>query len=296
MPKRQKVAVISTDPLPMPLPQGELDVAPALSRAGAEADVVSWHDPVSALDAYDHVVIRTPWDYFDYPTKFQSFVDALDDVDAKVHNPPSVMRWNTHKRYLVELAPHAPVIETHLVKAGETFDLSAAMEARGWSDGAIQKPAIGGGAKNTFVRQRGCAPLVATEDTLVQPFWPQIGEAGELSLIFLGGAYSHTVQKIPQAGDFRVQSEHGGRVVPLSSPPGDAAEAAATVLRAAEEICGGAASGENAAQALTYARVDGIITDDGFRLMELEVIEPELFLEWSEGAADRFARAILDAS
>lgn len=285
MPEAPKVAVISTVPPPIPLPEGELDVAPALTRAGAEARVVSWHAPVAELNAYHHVVMRTPWDYFDHPEKFQAFVAALGTLDARVHNPPDVMRWNTHKRYLLELAGAAPVIETHLVKAGETFDLSAEIEARGWSDGAIQKPAIGGGAKNTFVRQKGCAPLVATEDTLVQPFWPQIGEQGELSLIFIGGAYSHTVQKVPQAGDFRVQSEHGGRVVPLSSPPGDAAEAAAQVLRAAEAICGDVD--------LTYARVDGILTADGFRLMELEVIEPELFLEWSDGAADRLAQAIL---
>ena len=280
-----KVAVVSTDPLPMELPPGELEVVPALIAAGAIAETVSWHADIRELDAYDHVVIRTPWDYPMYPEAFVAFVGGLTKTSAQVHNPPHVLQWNTHKKYLLELAKSAPVLPTVLVKRGDVLDIDAIIASKRWEHGAVQKPAIGGGARETFVRQRGCAAHVATEDTLVQPFWPEIETRGELSLIFLGGAYSHVVQKVPKGGDFRVQSEHGGSVVALPAPPGDAFDAATQVLTAALQAIGGAP--------LTYARVDGVMTDAGFQLMELEVIEPELFLEWDAGASTRFAQAIL---
>jgi glutathione synthase/RimK-type ligase-like ATP-grasp enzyme len=151
----------------------------------------------------------------------------------------------------------------------------------------VVKPLVSASAWRTFVTETGTAvvderawrELLGGSDGMVQEFIPEVQTAGEWSLIFFGGAFSHAVLKRPRAGDFRVQAELGGTAV-LAEPPGALLDGARKVLALVEEP-------------LLFARVDGVERNGGFLLMELELIEPQLFLGADVGAPARFADAIV---
>ena len=123
------------------------------------------------------------------------------------------------------------------------------------------------------------AGMARTTELLVQPFLPEVVGSGEWSAIFLGGAFSHSVLKRPAPGDFRVQEELGGRSEPGTAP---------TSIRALGEAALARVPG-----LVAYARVDAVVTPSGPLLMELELIEPALYLASSPDAGRRFAEAIL---
>jgi hypothetical protein len=204
-------------------------------------------------------------------------------------NPAPLVRWNLHKSYLDELATAGcTVIETVLVPRGTPTPLAALLERRGWGD-AVVKPAVSASAHRTFrvsrseaaSRQGDLDAIVDEGDALVQPLAPEILDAGEWSLVFIAGALSHAVLKRGAAGEFRVQEEYGGRAA-VGDPGTHVVEDAAAVLAAAPG-------------ASTYARVDGIVRDGAFVLMELELIEPVLYFATDPAAAGRLADAVLAA-
>src|SRR5690606_2863727 len=120
---------------------------------------------------------------------------------------------------------------------------------------------------------------------LVQPYLPEIAALGEWSLLYFGGTFSHAVLKTPAAGDYRVQTQYGGLTQALQ-PPAQLLSAAQQALTITDQLIG---------EALTYARVDGVMVDDAFVLMELELIEPYLFTERSADASQLLADAVLTA-
>ncbi len=278
---------------------GEADDAylvDALAALGVTAESRAWNDPAVRWGRYDAVVLRSTWDYFLQPARFSAWLDARDAEGTRVLNPTSVARWNMDKRYLRELeAAGVAVVPTHFAEPGVAPDLAAVMDARGWTE-VVVKPAISGGAHQTWRATRAAAaaqqPRVAAladhSAVLVQPFVREIAEEGEWSLLFFGGAYSHAARKIPQAGEFRVQKQYGGAYVAGVAPPA-AREAAARVLEAARSLAGGGVA------ALPYARVDGCMVGGEFLLMELEVIEPALFFAQDPPAAARCATALREA-
>lgn len=255
----------------------------ALRARGAEVDVRRWDAPQVAWGETT-AVLRTPWDYVPRLDAFRAWLDALEAAGGRVVNPLATLRWNLHKGYLFELAQAGvEVVPTRLVPQGTPASLEALRAETGWGE-LVVKPAVSAGAQGTYrvpaevsLEERFQASLAAG-DTLVQPFLPEV-LGGELSLIYLGGAYSHAVLKVPRQGDYRVQSDHGGAVLPLrtvAAPVGEAAEAALAATP----------------HPWTYARVDGVVVGGAFLLMELELLEPELFLG-QPGAAERFADALL---
>ena len=164
--------------------------------------------------------------------------------------------------------------------------LSALIAEAGWSE-AVVKPAISGAGRDTFrvpapvsgEKATRYAALIAAEDMLLQPFLPSILDVGEVSLIVIDGAVTHAVRKIAAAGEFRVQDDHGGRVVPHTAAPDEIA-----VAEAAVAAC---------SPAPLYARVDLVrLTTGQPAIMELELVEPELFFRFGPGAADRLAEAV----
>lgn len=234
------------------------------------------------------VLIRTPWDYAQHAMRFMGWLDALDAADTRVLNPTDVLRWNLDKRYLLDLEVkgHA-IVPTRAVRSLD--HAVEAAERAGWAD-AVAKPVIGGGAEGLHRIRDGQLVEVnadanpwgaagATGRILVQPYLPEI-QQGEWSLYFFGGTYSHSVLKTPADGDFRIQEEHGGAT--------RGAEPPAHVLAAAQAIAA------DVPDAL-YARVDGVVVDGRFLLMELELIEPELYFRYADGAEARFAKAVADA-
>lgn len=248
---------------------------------------VVWDAAEAAWPVFDRIVLRSAWDYHLRLPEFAAWLEARARDGNPLLNPETLVRWNLHKSYLDDLAAagHA-VIETERVPRGATASMAALMEARGWSE-AVVKPAVSASAHRTFRVARNnadaCEPELAAilreGDALVQPLAPEILTAGEWSIVFLGGAYSHAVLKRSAAGEFRVQEEYGGRAEP-GDPGADVRAQAATVLAAAP--------GRSA-----YARVDGIVRDGRFVLMELELIEPVLYLSRDPRAASRLAEAVL---
>ena len=236
--------------------------------------------------ACDAVILRSCWDYHLRLPEFLEWIGWLENSGVRVWNPPSMIRWNSNKTYLRDLeGKGVAVIPTFWPETG--VSLRDQLGELGWSK-AVVKPRVSATAHRTMLISADDAdqaqPLV--EDllrgpgVLVQQFMESIQTQGEWSLIFFAGEFSHAVVKTPKAGDFRVQHDFGGRE--QSAQPSPAVlEAATRVIRAVDDVP-------------LYARVDGVESAGGFLLMELELIEPALFLALSSDAPERFARAIAD--
>jgi glutathione synthase/RimK-type ligase-like ATP-grasp enzyme len=261
----------------------------AFERRGARVERVAWSDADIDWPAFDALVIRQTWDYFERLAAFTAWLDRIEGR-VRIVNPLAVLRWNLHKRYLVELAEAGvPTVPTRLVPAGSDAPLDSAMDALG-SDDAVIKPAVSGAGRETYRVTRAAAAsmastwnrLVAAEDMMIQPFMPAIVARGEVSLMVMDGAATHAVRKIAAPGEFRVQDDHGGTVhahAPTDAETGIAERAIAAV------------PGD-----VAYARVDLVDSDAGPRVMELELIEPELFFRHCPEAAERLAAAVLAAT
>ena len=268
--------------------------ADALVRHGVTAHAVAW-DAEVRWDGYAAIVLRSCWDYHRRLPAFLGWLDGLDAVGATVCNPVQVVRWNADKRYLRALEQRGvAVVPTRWCELLDAATLAEVLVDSGW-DAAVVKPSVSASAQDTWRTSRSTAEedearfhaLTARGTVLVQPFVAAITEVGEWSLVFIGGAYSHAVLKRPRSGDFRVQHEHGGYAVP--------AEPSATTILAAETALAaiGPSLGNEGSAPCLYARVDGCIVDRTFVLMELELIEPALFLGEGPGAAERLATALI---
>lgn len=260
---------------------------PELTRLGAVVEAAMWDDPGVRWASYDRVVIRSCWDYHLHPGAFLDWLARLEGDGVSLWNPAPVIRANVDKGYLVDLAAAGiPVVPTVRLEPGERVDLAKVLAERGW-DEAVVKPSISASAFRTRrVRREEAAAaqadleeMLKASGALVQRFLPEIQTRGEWSFIFLGGEYSHAVLKRPKTGDFRVQEELGGSSV-LESPVPALVEQARAVTATIPTPW-------------LYARVDGVEIDGVFTLMELELIEPMLFLGWDPQAPARFAEAIL---
>ena len=278
------VAFVTSEEFPELEPDSRL-LLPALEERGIDARPSVWTDPSVDWSSFDAIVVRSPWDYFMRASEWADWLDRVEATAVPMFNPSKVVRWNSHKSYLQQLASAGvPVIDTVMTQGQAGADLPDLLAGAGWDD-AIVKPAIDGGAMRLFrVRdvddpQARFDALVAEGDVLVQPFLPSIVEWGELSLIYFGGELSHTVRKMAKPGDIRVQPVWGGSYE-LEGPTSEAVFVANQVLDAIEAD-------------LLYARVDLVRGLDGhLQLIELEVIEPLLFLELDDAAPRRFVEAL----
>jgi glutathione synthase/RimK-type ligase-like ATP-grasp enzyme len=243
-----------------------------------------WDDDSIEWSGFDAVVIRSCWDYHLRTEAFSAWIGRLEAAGVRLWNPPGVLRWNLRKTYLAELeSAGTPIVPTRFVLNGET-PLEDVLDDAGW-DEVVVKPVVSASAYGTWRTSRRTlrADLAVHEPppggVMVQPFLPEIQTAGEWSVIFLDGSFSHAVLKRPRAGDFRVQPDHGGVGLP-GPPPARVLEQAEAVLR-------------TAGRPTIYARVDGCVVDDTFRLMELELLEPVLYLATDPAAPGRLADAVL---
>lgn len=195
-------------------------------------------------------------------------------------NPTRLLRWNSNKRYLLELPPHGvDIIPTQVVRATDLPRVLATMAGRQ----VVVKPTVSGTSWHTVRGVAGSATFDAAVaalppqlEFLVQPFMPEIEREGEWSLLFFGGEYSHAVLKRPATNDYRVQSEFGGRSEAVA-PGTELIEPAQRALSAVSAL--GYEGG-------LYARIDGVRSDNRLLVMEVEMLEPFLFL-WSDPAASR---------
>ena len=265
-------------------------LADALSARGASVHALPWSDPAARWSEFDAVVVRSPWDYFLRAREFHAWLDRLETERARVHNDVRVLRWNAEKSYLRDLGARGiPVIPTRWLAAGSATSLGDVRRETGWAE-LVVKPTVSGGAHRTW----RAAPAAQSDDdarlavmlddgaVMVQPLVAEIERDGEWSLVFFAGQYSHAVLKRPRSGDFRVQREHGGTL--------ESVEPAASVIAEAARVI--AAIPFGGAPPL-YARVDGCIVNGQLLLMELEALEPELFLRCAPESPDRLAGALL---
>jgi glutathione synthase/RimK-type ligase-like ATP-grasp enzyme len=261
-------------------------LATSLERLGLQPIVCVWNDPDVDWSTFDVVLIRTIWDYFKLHAAFLAWLDRLDQLGIPTINDSQLLRWNSDKRYLLELAQHGVgIIPTQLANARELHDVLAAMPAQQ----VVVKPTISGGAWHTLrgtvgdaAFARAVAQLPLEYDYLVQPFVPEIVSDGEWSLLYFAGEFSHAVIKYPASGDYRVQGEYGGSAEPIV--PSEA------TLAAAEYALAAVAEIRHSDHA--YVRVDGVICSGRFLIMELELIEPFLHLAERPEAAERLAAQI----
>jgi hypothetical protein len=258
----------------------------ALGALGIDAAPAVWDSAEERWGDYQAVLVRSCWDYHRRLDEFLAWVAVLEQAGPAVWNPVPLLRWNSHKRYLRDVAARGvPVVPTRWLGRGEQVGLAALLAELGWND-AVVKPAVSASAFGTWRTSPATAAgdqarldrLISDGDVMVQPLVAAVAAPGEWSLVFLGGQFSHAVLKRPAAGDYRVQWEFGGSAV--SAAPG------AHLIAAAERALA-AAPGEP-----LYARVDGVEEGGELVLMELELIEPHLFFGWSTAAAARLAAAL----
>ncbi len=256
-------------------------VAP-LEAAGMAVAPVDWTTD-DDLTGFDLVLALLAWGYHrdgPGPDHWTRQVARWQAAGVRLQNPPAVLRWNADKSYLADFeAKGAPVVPTIFVDQVTDAALYAAA-ARFGTDHLVAKPRVSASAFRT-IRWSPGGPLdgAPTDAAMLQPFLPDVLEGGEPSLLYFGGRFSHAVSKRPQPGDFRVQPEYRGILAPYEPWPDQ--------LMAAE------AALEAAGEPLLYARVD-LVRDLRGRpvLMELEAVEPDLFLEFDPAAPARFAAAV----
>ncbi len=257
-----------------------------LSKRGIIVSPAIWDDPAVNWQKFDGIVLRSMWDYHTKIHEFNIWLNKLEQLGGKVLNPIEVIRWNQNKRYLVDLAAEGalvPPLQFCLKNSADT--LASVMKTNGWNK-AVVKPAVSGGAYNTWktgdteTDDQRFAEMLLQGDVIVQKFMDEITTCGEISLMFFNKKFSHAVLKRAQQGDFRVQSEFGGSVEPVYPDE--------TVLTAAGKLL------NDIAEPLLYARVDGLVLNNNeFYLMELELIEPALFMRIDQNACENFYEALL---
>jgi glutathione synthase/RimK-type ligase-like ATP-grasp enzyme len=261
-------------------------LVPALARLGIHAEAAVWSDRTIAWKSFNAVVIRSCWDYHLRVADFLDWLARLESAHVRTWNTPSVVKWNADKRYLLDLARRGvPTIPTMIALRGRPRDVEAIVHAEGWQR-VVVKPAISASGYETHCftspfdaeARETIARVAGLSDVLVQPFVEEIPRDGELSFTFIDGQFSHAALKRARSGEFRVQTEHGGSVETTHTEPA-LVEQAARVLDAIDTVP-------------LYARVDGVVRGGDLLLMELELIEPNVFLDARPGAVDDFAAAI----
>ncbi|MBU6371793.1 MAG: transporter [Alphaproteobacteria bacterium] len=259
---------------------------PAARAAGIAFEIRRWDDPDLAEAGFDGALIRSTWDYAQRAAAFRARLAEVEAQGLRLFNPSAVVAWNARKTYLQELAaqdvPTIPTVWTERVTPHDViraFDTFEAAEL-------VVKPQVGAGSQATIRIRRNAwseADLIAapTGPAMLQPFLPSIQTAGETSIFLFGGAVAHTIHKLPAEGKWFANVD-GARF-----GPGVASAAQMEAARAAV-----AAS----PRGMLYARVDLVEGQDGApRVIEVEAIEPYLFLTFAPPAAAALARALVAA-
>ena len=259
----------------------------ALARRGIDSVRVDWADPEIEWSRFRCAVFRSTWDYFDRYAEFSTWLERVE-CKTRVCNTAPTVRWNVDKHYLADLADRGvPVVPSRFLERGSKRTLVEVLAETGW-DEAVVKPCVSGAARHTYRANRRTADelqpllgtLLAQEPMMVQPFQTDIARTGEDTLMVFGGRYSHAVRKVAKPGDFRVQDDHGG-TVHAYRPTAEQIELAERAAAAHHPVP-------------VYGRVDMVRDNDGrLAVMELELIEPELWIRFHPPAAEAFAAGLV---
>lgn len=278
------VALATSAALPGLAPDDRL-LLRALRARGLAAEPVVWEDRLYDWSGAALCVIRSAWDYAYRRQEFLAWVERVAAA-MPLWNPAPVVVWNTHKRYLVDLAGRGvPTVPTRVLAAGSRVRLRALREETGWDDVILKAAVAQTGryllrvpAHREAEGQRHLDRLLPAEDMLAQPFLPGVTADGETSLVYVDGAFSHAAHKKPAAGDFRVHDDYDGSLEPVTPTAAQRAVAEAAIAAIGTPVL--------------YARVDLVPGADGPAVMELELVEPDLYLATAPGSAERLAAAV----
>ena len=253
--------------------------AAVLQAKGGVVETRPWTDP-GDLSGFDVVTPLVAWGYNRQPGRWLATLDTLEAAAVPLRNPAALLRWNSDKRYLEELGANGiATVPTRIVGA---LDETSLADARAdFGDELVVKPPMSAGADGTYrlAPTEAIPPDVAGRAMMVQPFLPSVMDEGEYSLMLFGGRFSHAVVKRPRAGDFRVQPHLGGREEKCEPPSGAIDLAHAALAQAPAPPA--------------YARVDLVRGLDGkLAVIELELIEPALWLEHAPDGGASFAGAM----
>jgi glutathione synthase/RimK-type ligase-like ATP-grasp enzyme len=271
---------------------------------GIAVEAIPWSREGADWGGFDAVLIRSTWDYHRHPAAFREWAEEVEESGARLWNPADVVAWNSEKTYLRDLEKAGiPIVPTRWVAATASApSLASLLREKSWPE-VVVKPTVSASAYRTMrmktgqaaEHQQDFAALLADSGAMIQPLMEEIVTEGEWSLLYFRQEgrlhFSHAVLKTPKAGDFRVQSELGGQSLE-KDPPYALREQVDELVAKASRV---------APDELLYARVDGVVSRGEhapagtFLLMELELIEPFIFLEAAAGAAENFAAAIVAA-
>jgi glutathione synthase/RimK-type ligase-like ATP-grasp enzyme len=278
------ILIATCSEYPHPTPNLEA-LLKALRAHGMEAAYLPWKTaPLDTFAAADAVLPLCCWDYYDDPERFLGWIDALGARGAKLLNEPDLLRWNFRKTYLLELAEAGLAVPKtlHLPEASRQT-IERDMGRQGWQ-AAVLKPVSSQNGHGIHKlewadRARWPSSLELNGEWLLQEFQEDIGALGETTLTFIDGIFSHAVRRVLKPGEWRANPQFGITY--------ERVEVSRDVIGTAQAYI------DHLPQAPLYARVDGLARPGGFILMELELIDPYLYLEFAPGSADVMARAVL---
>jgi glutathione synthase/RimK-type ligase-like ATP-grasp enzyme len=261
-------------------------VASLLSRRNIQVKAVCWDQPQTDWKHFGGIVLRSCWNYHLHESAFKSWIEQMEQQNRRLFNPYQIISWNMDKTYLQELAAAGiPVPPTHWLKKGDWVNLQNLLAEKNWHQ-AVVKPTVSASAHQTWLTscktalqdQSRLEGMLKTGGVLIQAFIEEVQTKGEWSLIFFNKGFSHAVLKRTRTDDFRVQQEYGGTAMACTPPE--------FIRKQAQHII------NTVGQPLLYARVDGIEVAGTFLLMELELVEPALFLGDNTAHVAAFAEAI----
>lgn len=259
------------------LPPGEGAALQELNGQVRHQMVVWDQTPVAELEHFDVVLVRTCWDYH---LKYNAFTQWLNDVkEAKINlvNPAETILWNSNKRYMLDMQHKAlPVVPTF-----ERHQVASLLEQFPNTNKMVVKRLISASAHELQLVERSdlsASGSAIADNVIIQPYLSDIERNGEWSVVYFNNRMSHAFHKVPKKGEHRVQKEFGGSYF-IEEPPKE-------ILRLAHQAIA------EITYPFRYARVDLIETHTGCLVMELELIEPELFLD-NEEAKENYQQFIL---
>ena len=257
---------------------------PAFAAAGLELAEIDWRTPFETFDGFAAALIGTPWDYHDHEREFRDRLFQLEASGLPVFNDLHVVAWNSDKRYLKELARSGvPTIPTLWHPAPDRAAVMDALDQFA-ANSVVVKRQIGAGAEGQYRFSREDLPhddWRMDYAAMIQPFIPSIVEEGELTFVFIDGAFSHGVRKTATEGEYRIQSIYGGQEAILVPSPSELKQAEAVVAALPFP-------------APLYARIDMIrLPDDRLAVMEAEMIEPYLYPQQGPDLGEKLASGIL---
>jgi glutathione synthase/RimK-type ligase-like ATP-grasp enzyme len=281
----RRCAFLTTDELEEFFMYDDL-VKPYLAKLGWETQDLCWRDKDADYSQFDVVIVRSTWDYQAHVEEFMQTLQHIDNT-CRLENSLALMQWNVSKAYLKDLESKAvSILPTLWLDSFDSEQIEAAF-AHFNTHEIIIKPLVSANADFTYrlthadflAQAQSIQADLQNREIMIQAFEKTILDKGEYSLFYFNGEYSHSINKLPASGDFRVQEEHGGQLLSIEPTQAMLTLAEQTLLALPEDAL--------------YARIDMLNTPQGLAIIEVELIEPSLYFNMDEASPKRFAQAIV---